>query len=245
MVLETCTSNDDGLYLLRGLWPGLQYSVKVEARGHRNAEAAQITGEPGGTKDTGSIVLINTSSRLAGRVVGADGRPVAGAAVFNRGDCPESSACTTDAQGQFRLDGLFAGAKYAFVRKEGYRFTGIKVDHGASDLTITLLKATEACPRWAPDATPSWNEQRAFAKRMLVRIWEKFGADADNNGAQACAWNMALFDVDRALEWSARLGHRYDRRVRQTAAKERAETDAEGARWRWSRTTRIGALPGH
>ena len=30
------------------------------------------------------------------------------------------------AQGRFRLEGMFPGTKYVFVRKEGYRFTGVK-----------------------------------------------------------------------------------------------------------------------
>ena len=56
-------------------------------------------------------------------------------------------ATSTDAEGRFRLDGMFPGTRYAFVRKPGYRFTGIKVDDDADGLTITLNRTGRAAPR--------------------------------------------------------------------------------------------------
>ena len=63
-------------------------------------------------------MLINTSGYLAGRVVGSDGQPIAGATVFNRGDAPEPVATSTDSQGRFRLEGLFPGPEVC-VRSQG------------------------------------------------------------------------------------------------------------------------------
>jgi hypothetical protein len=63
----------------------------------------------------------------------------------------------------------------------------------------------------------------------LVRIWEKYGADADKNGAFQCIWCMAEIDPDLALRWSAAKGHRYDDRVRQTEARNEADSDPAGA----------------
>ncbi len=60
-------------------------------------------------------------------MVGSDGRPIAGATVFNRGDGPRPLEALTDEQGRFRLEGLYPGTKYAFVRKDGYRFTGARL----------------------------------------------------------------------------------------------------------------------
>jgi hypothetical protein len=174
-------------------------------------------------------VLINTGGHLAGRIVGSDGQPIAGAAVFNRGDGSEPVATSTDPQGRFRLEGLFAGTKYAFVRKAGYRFTGVKAVDDADGLTVTLLKTTEPPPAWKPGTTASYDEQRAFAKQVLIRIWKNYGADADNNGAFRCIWDMAELDPDLAMQWSAEKGHRYDDRVRFAEARKLAETDPTSA----------------
>jgi RNA polymerase sigma factor (sigma-70 family) len=228
-ILESSTTGEDGWFVFRDLWPGLTYSIVIEARGHNKAEAPQLTGKAGETHDVGKMVLINTSGHLAGRVIGSDGRPIPGAAVFNRGDGPEPVATSTDPQGRFRLEGLFPGTKYALVRKEGFRFTGYKAVEDADDLTITLLKTTEPPPAWTPGRSATYDEQRAFAKKVLIRIWEKHGANAQNNGAFSCIMEMARIDLELALDWSARLGHRYDDWARQAAAEELADTDAPGA----------------
>ena len=54
-----------------------------------SAEAPEVTGKAGETHDLGKVALIDTSGYLAGRVLGSDGQPIAGAGVFNRGDGPE------------------------------------------------------------------------------------------------------------------------------------------------------------
>ena len=228
-ILETCATGENGWFFFRGLWPGLTYDVIVEARGRNNAEAARIEGKAGDTHDTGKLVLISASGALTGRVVASDGRPIAGASVFNHGDSPESPASATDAQGRFRLDGLFPGPKYVFVRKHGYRFTGVKASDDDPSLTIKLLATTEPVPRWKTAATAIVPEQQLFARKALVRLWDEFGADADNNGAFRCIMLMAQIDPELALEWSGQHGHQYDDRVRQAQARELSETDVEGA----------------
>jgi Carboxypeptidase regulatory-like domain len=131
-VQETYTTSENGLFVFRNLWPEDRYHVVVEARGHNNGESPKLTAKVGETHDLGKIVLINTDARIAGRVVGSDGRPIVGAEVFNRGDAPGPVAKSTDSQGRFRLDGMLPGNRFVFDRKEGYRFTGVK-SQGESD----------------------------------------------------------------------------------------------------------------
>ena len=109
-------------------------------------------------------MLINTDAYFAGRVVGSDGHPIVGAEVFNRGDAPGPVAKATDSQGRFRLEGMLPGTRFVFVRKEGYRFTGVKNQGNTDGMTITLLKTTEPPPAWKPVTTASREEERAFAK---------------------------------------------------------------------------------
>ena len=142
---------------------GARTSLVVEARGYSKGEAPDLTGKAGETHDLGKMVLIDTSGYLAGRVVGSDGRPIAGAAVFNRGDGPEMIATSTDTEGRFRLEGMYSGTKYAFVRKPGYRFTGLKADGDADGLTIRAAQDGRAPPRL--EARPARQPRRAASVR--------------------------------------------------------------------------------
>jgi hypothetical protein len=228
-LLATETTGPGGWFVFRNLWPEVSYKAVVEARGRNNAETPDLTGKAGQTHDFGIIVLLGTSGYLAGRVVGTDCRPIGGASVFIRGDGPELVAASTDAEGRFRLEGMFPGAKYAFVRGPGYRFAGIKAGSDADSLTITLRKTDEPPPPWKPGTGPSLDDQHAFARQVLIRIWERYGNDADNDRAFPCIERMAGIDPDLAREWSAAKGHRYDDRVRQPEGRNLAETDPAGA----------------
>ncbi len=158
--LESYTTTEAGWFVFRDLWPGDRYKVVVQAPGRSKAESPEVIGKAGETHDFGTLVLTEIEGHLAGRVVGSDGRPIAGASVFNRSDGPRPVETLTDSQGRFRLESLLPGTKYAFVRKDGYRFTGMKSDGDADDLAITLLKTTEPPPAWKPVASPSFDDQR-------------------------------------------------------------------------------------
>jgi RNA polymerase sigma factor (sigma-70 family) len=228
-VQGTYTTSENGLFVFRNLWPGDRYNVVVEARAHNKGESSKITAKLGETHDLGKIVLINTDASIAGRVVGSDGQPIVGAEVFNRGDAPGPVAKSTDSQGQFRLDGMLPGPRFVFVRKEGYRFTGVKNQGESDNMTITLKKSTEPPPAWKSAATASRDDERAFARQVLTRVWQKYGSNSDNNGAFSCIRALAAIDPDLASQWSAEKGHRYDDDVRCAQARTLAETDVEGA----------------
>ena len=51
------------------------------------------------------------------------------------------------------------------------------------DLTVRLLKRDKPPDAWKPRASVPFEEQKAFAKRTLVRLWETYGQNAGNNGA--------------------------------------------------------------
>ncbi len=164
--LESYTIGEAGWFVFRDLWPGGSYQITVEAKGHSKAEPPQVIGKAGETHDFGKIALLNVSGHLAGRVVGSDGKPIAGATVYNRGDGPQPVEARTGPQGRFRLEGLYPGVKYAFIRHDGYRFTGVKCDGDADDLTIALLKTSEPPPAWKPGATASDEDQRPSRSRF-------------------------------------------------------------------------------
>ena len=228
IILEEYTTTENGWFVFRGLWSGSQYGTELNAWAHSKAEAHVVVGKSGETHDVGKIVLPSTSGRIAGRVVSTDGQPVSGANVFNRGDGAELVATVTDSQGQFQLGSLLPGTKYAFIRKEGYRFTGVLADDRAGELLITMPRASEPPPEWKPVTHASFDEQRTFAKRILIRLWAKFGGNLDRVWTFECISAMAPIDLPLAAEWSAATGHQYDSVLHQTVAEKMADTDAQG-----------------
>ncbi len=252
-VLDSLKTDQDGRFLSQALWPGDTYKVSFESKIFAKAETPETVGTAGQVHDFGTISLIETSAHIAGRVVGSDGKPIADARVFNQGDGPNPVATRTAPDGSFRLEDLYSGARYAyarrdgyrfarladalriarrkfvFVRKDGYRFTGVAVEGDADDLSVRLLRRDEPPDAWQPRASDRFEDQKAFARRTLVRLWEKSG----QNGANGNAWTyirlMATVDPELALKWSADHGNRFDGDVRRETARALAETDAPAA----------------
>jgi protocatechuate 3,4-dioxygenase beta subunit len=216
------------------LFPGDQYQLNVTAEGHAPFLSSQIVGTPGMTRGLGRIRLAGTSGHLAGTVIDSAGKPVAGATVFNRGNALQPVETRTDVQGRFRLEKLFPGHKYAFARKEGFRFTVVLAEGDRDDLTIRLLRADEPPPAWKPSASPATpDEQRELARRILTRLWENFQRRDDNPEKQrilsTLAPPMARIDPALALEWSSQIGGQTDTAVKLTAAEVLADLDAGAA----------------
>jgi protocatechuate 3,4-dioxygenase beta subunit len=94
--------------------------VGAEAEGFAPAEQVASTGEPGRNPAPLRIVL-GPGSSLAGRLVGTDGQPVAGAEVLLRDIAavdaglaanPEERRAVTDAAGRFRFEHLAGGVRH-------------------------------------------------------------------------------------------------------------------------------------
>ena len=127
------TSRDDGRFTFTNLPPG---EARVEAWSPRHARARledfaarQVKEGEGETKAEPTLFL-RPGGRVAGRVVGVDGKPVEGATVsadsIDRGlmarisgDGPRPER--TDPSGRFEFAGLPAAQRFKFVaRKEGF-----------------------------------------------------------------------------------------------------------------------------
>ncbi len=251
--LDLLKTDQDGRFVSLALWPGDRYKVSFDSKVFAKAETPETTGTAGQIHDFGTISLIEASAHIAGRVVGSDGKPIADASVFNQGDSPNPVAARTASDGSFRLDGLYSGARYAyarrdgyhfarladalriarrkfvFVRKDGFRFTGVAVEGDTDDLSVRLLRREEPPDAWKPRTGDPYENQKAFARRTLVRFWEKNG----QNGANGEVWTyvrlMAMVDPELALRWSADHGNRFDGDVRLETAQSLAETDPPAA----------------
>ena len=81
---------------------------------------------------------------VRGHVVDRQGKPVAGARVFQSGDGPERTETTTAVDGQFSLGGFRQGPVFVFVRSAGFRFSGQMIKPSDVNVRIELTPDGEA-----------------------------------------------------------------------------------------------------
>jgi hypothetical protein len=230
---ETHSTDASGRFEFGPLFPGDLYSLRVTADGYAPFQTPEFIGTPGMSKGLGKMKLVGTGGHIAGIIVASNGKPITDATVFNRGNGLEPVQTKTDIQGRFRLDKLFTGHKYVFVRKDGYRFTGTLVEGDRDDLKISLPGSDEPPPHWKPAEGLSLVEQREFARWILLRLWaihsQRQAGPAKEAVLTSLVLPMAQLDPAVALDWSGQLGGRLDSQVRLAGAEVLAELDAPAA----------------
>ena len=247
--LDLIKTDQDGRFLSQALWPGDSYKVSFESKIFAKAETPETVGTAGQVHDFGTISLIETSAHIAGRVVGSDGKPIADARVFNQGDGPNPVAHPHSYRRQLPLEGLYSGARYAYgakrrlslcppgrraadcpaeicVRPQGWlslhrRGRGRRHRRPLRAIYSGAMSHRTPGTREKPD---SFEDQKAFAKRTLVRLWERDG----QNGANGSAWNLHPSDGrDRSRAGLEMVGRAWQP-LRQPCATRRRERGRDG-----------------
>ncbi len=127
-------------------------------------------------------LVLGALRSVRGRVFDRQGRPVAGAQVFQSGDGPERTKTETDAEGKFALGGFQAGPAFVFVRAGGFRFEGRLIAPGEDEFRVQLTHSNERpaiVPRMLPDAIPL-AESRALALRLMEPCWKAAAQSGDD-----------------------------------------------------------------
>jgi Carboxypeptidase regulatory-like domain len=139
---------------------------------------------------------------LAGRVVDAQGNPVAGAAVFQSGDAPARTETASDAEGRFSLSGVAEVSTFVFARAKGFRFAGRGVKAGVTDQALTLTRESErpaeTIHTLVPPATPE--QESAAVHRLIDAYAAKALEKGDTNGKVRVLEVLARVDPARTLE---------------------------------------------
>ncbi len=162
----------------------------------------------------------NTTSAVSGRVVGGDGRPVAGATVtITHQPSGTTVTATSDAEGRYAARGLRAGGPYTIVFQRG-----IEVDR-RSDVNLALAETLML-------------DGRVGAATQMITVTGRAGSErfnAHNMGAATALGSRevsALPSIQRSLQDLARI----DPRISQTD-KERGEISALGQNSRFNSIT--------
>jgi uncharacterized GH25 family protein len=200
--LETHRTDADGRFETQALWPGDQYRAQLTADGFGQAESARITAKAGQVHDLGRIVMTRTGGIVAGRVVDADDKPLAGVRVANSGDAPKPLEATTDADGRFRLTGFFDGPVYLTARRDGYRFTLHRTRSGDAAAVIRMPKAGDPPPAGAAPQPAA--DYEAAVRKLTRDLQEKLWRLPRNvtNGYERRIWEWTFrTDPELARRW--------------------------------------------
>jgi len=103
-------ADDRGVIEIKALAQGLPYTAYITAKGYGSALLHAEIGDTRTTRfDFPDAVLRVAGRKLAGQVLGPDGKPVAGAPVDMRGEGQTAAVTTTDARGHFAFDSVCEG----------------------------------------------------------------------------------------------------------------------------------------
>lgn len=146
--------------------------IVAEARGTLAQRSGWIEIPKRATVVAPNITLKRLRAVL-GEVRDREGRPVAGAVVFNSGDGHQRAETKTGRGGKFFLDGVPDGPVFLFVEKPGYRFTGKLLPAGQSEAGFTLVALEDAIePLASLPPMLSDNEEISLAREVLAS-WSK------------------------------------------------------------------------
>lgn len=187
----------DGRFEFTGLWAGDQYGVKVTVAGFAPADVRHLTPSAGEVRELPPLKLARAGLAVAGVVLGADGQPVPGAAVFGV-DGPKPFHAVAGADGRFTLTGYADAPGFLFARKDGYRLAAVPVTPGGSaPVSVTLRRADS--PPTPPVVSPEHLAAREkFLRHLLQKMWD---TRAQFDYGRSAVSRMARLDPVAARKW--------------------------------------------
>ena len=113
-------SDEQGRIQMEALPMGERYGLYVSAQGYGNAQQEMDAADPKADHhDFPPLVVKIADRKLAGRVLGTNGKPAAGAQVWMNGDGQPNGNAITDADGRFAFDAVCEGAVTVSANMKG------------------------------------------------------------------------------------------------------------------------------
>ena len=218
---------EDGTFESDLLWPDQTYRLLVSAPGFGQARTGQWKAEPGGWHDFGDVVLTAAGGSVRGRVVDGDGKPVAGARVYNTIDAPEATNTATDAQGAFNLEGLWPGHAIVLAQKDEL-FGGALLTVGQTDATLTITREPKGVTLGEPGQIPAAVDRernQQVARELLAEGLELAGADSHHRPRLLSL--LAVVSPEEAMGLAAEAGDQAEMMTAFFMATHQTSTDVE------------------
>jgi hypothetical protein len=145
---QTTPADARGAFLVSALARGMDYYIDIMAEGHgRASDRLKAVEEEGNHFEFPPFVLKPADSKLAGRVLGPDGKPVAGADVSFDGSAQPNLApwtapqtSQTDALGRFVFNAVCEGQATLVVNYQGAK-ASIEASGGDTNIVVKLRMA--------------------------------------------------------------------------------------------------------
>ncbi|HJT32651.1 MAG TPA: carboxypeptidase regulatory-like domain-containing protein [Pirellulales bacterium] len=176
------------------LRPGRRYQIEIDARGMMPESTEPIEQATGPTTNVADIVLTPTPRlrSVVGRVVDESSTPVAGVAVWQSGDGPRGTHSTSDAEGRFRIDGVYEGTAWLFTSHDGFPLQAERIEGDGAESRVVLRRG--AAPKAAPvrHAQPATLLEEEAVMRTLLeeyRAWLERESRIPRRGPQ---WVKAI-----------------------------------------------------
>jgi protocatechuate 3,4-dioxygenase beta subunit len=183
-------ADDQGVIEIKALPQGRRYYATVTAKGYGSANPQAQAGDTQSTRfEFPTAVLKVADRKLAGQVLGADSKPVAGASVNVQGPGQPFSQTTTDAKGHFAFNHVCEGQVRVFAYNQNNINGGmmpqgdVRAQGGDTDVTVKLgmpnnqgIAAGPMQPQAPPRATPpkeqfwTWTAMRNWPQRHKVAV---------------------------------------------------------------------------
>ena len=174
--------------------------AEARAPGRPPVRSAAIT--PGDRDREFPPIVLRRLRTIEGRIVDRQGRPVAGALVFQSGDGPMRTEALADQDGRFALPGVFEGPAIVLARKDGFRPTSSR-STTAGRRSGSSWPATDEAPiaayKTLPPALPA-DEEKALARRLVQAEAGRVLARGDDQAKFVFLTNLAALDPADALE---------------------------------------------
>ena len=220
-------TDDNGNFVSGPVWDDLQYSLNVIADGYEKGQSPRLKVEGKKLVEFKPITLSKTKVvSVAGTVVDADKRPLAGVSVYAAGESYQLARTRTNSQGKFNLDGLASDVRYVFADNKDYRFGGARISN--EPVEISLRKYSDP-PKGVRSLRESDREVRfETAKELLELAWE-LPISKRNTSRMGILEAMSKVDESQAMKMSVQGGANFNYVIQKAKAKKLLETDTEQA----------------
>jgi len=187
-------SDEQGRIRAEGLPLGERYSLYVSASGYGNAQQEMDAADPKADHyDFPPLVLKIADRKLAGRVLGADGKPVAGVQVYIRGEGQPNGNAITDTDGRFAFDAVCEGAVTVSANSTG---ASGQTDAMGGDTNVVIRFNAQnraymtAAPQTLTGAVYDSSGKPAVGARVVVTpTWGTLDvAKTDSDGKYSVSW---------------------------------------------------------
>lgn len=185
-------SDSDGRVSVPAIPAGQRYGLWASASGYGNVNVMNLNASRGQTRlEVPPITLRLANRKLAGRVLGENGKPVANAQVFFNGDGQPNGNTQTDDKGRFSFDAVCEGPLSVQANAQG-SFGSQPAMGGDTNVVIRMGQAIQMGMASATVSGRVYDRAGNAAVGVPVIVTPSFGAfnqvTTDDNGEYTINW---------------------------------------------------------